>query len=82
MAIAVSPYAARKCERQDLNLHGLPHWILSPARLPIPPLSHGEYYLLFYNDLGQVSSPLASLHFGSVLSKVLSIAGVLPTIAP
>jgi hypothetical protein len=29
----------RKCERQDLNLHGLPHWILSPARLPIPPLS-------------------------------------------
>ena len=29
----------RKCERQDSNLHGLPHWILNPARLPIPPLS-------------------------------------------
>ena len=36
---AVSPCQIRKCERQDLNLHGLPHWILSPARLPIPPLS-------------------------------------------
>lgn len=29
------------CERQDSNLHGLPHWILNPARLPIPPLSQG-----------------------------------------
>ena len=29
----------KECERQDLNLHGLPHWILNPARLPIPPLS-------------------------------------------
>ncbi len=28
-----------KCERQDLNLHPLRDWILSPARLPIPPLS-------------------------------------------
>ena len=27
------------CERGDSNSHGLPHWILSPARLPIPPLS-------------------------------------------
>ncbi len=27
------------CERQDSNLHGFPHWILNPARLPIPPLS-------------------------------------------
>ena len=21
----------QKCERQELNLHGFPHWILSPA---------------------------------------------------
>ena len=28
------------CERGELNPHGLPLWILSPARLPIPPLSH------------------------------------------
>ena len=27
------------CERGDSNSHGLPHWILNPARLPIPPLS-------------------------------------------
>ena len=28
------------CERRDSNSHGLPHWNLNPARLPIPPLSH------------------------------------------
>ena len=29
------PYVARRwCERGDSNPHGLPHWILSPARLP------------------------------------------------
>src|SRR5256885_7221225 len=27
------------CERRDSNSHGFPHWILSPARLPVPPLS-------------------------------------------
>ena len=27
------------CERRDLNPHRSPHWILSPARLPISPLS-------------------------------------------
>jgi hypothetical protein len=25
------------CREQDLNLHAFRHWILSPARLPIPP---------------------------------------------
>src|SRR5262245_19318276 len=30
------------CERGELNPHGLPLWILSPARLPIPPLSQSE----------------------------------------
>src|SRR5262245_27936995 len=36
-----NPHASRvvfECERRDSNPHGLPHWILSPARLPIPPL--------------------------------------------
>jgi hypothetical protein len=28
-----------ECESRDSNPDGLPHWILSPARLPIPPLS-------------------------------------------
>src|SRR2546423_9389754 len=27
-----------RCQRGDSNPHGLLHWILSPARLPIPPL--------------------------------------------
>jgi hypothetical protein len=35
-----------KCERQELNLHGFPHWILSPARLPIPPLSRKRCCLI------------------------------------
>ncbi len=30
---------AQWCERGDSNPHGLPHWNLNPARLPIPPLS-------------------------------------------
>ena len=30
---------ANWCERGDSNSHGLPHWHLKPARLPIPPLS-------------------------------------------
>src|SRR5213594_2898009 len=28
-----------KCDRRDSNPHGLPHRILSPARLPVPPRS-------------------------------------------
>jgi hypothetical protein len=31
------------CRGQDLNLHALRHWILSPARLPIPPPRPEEY---------------------------------------
>ncbi|VBB45474.1 hypothetical protein TRIP_B350425 [uncultured Desulfatiglans sp.] len=27
------------CERGDSNPYGISHWILSPARLPVPPLS-------------------------------------------
>src|SRR5260370_3263682 len=27
----------RKCSREDSNLHGLPHTVLSRTRLPIPP---------------------------------------------
>ena len=40
-------YLAGKCERRDLNPHGFPHWILSPARLPIPPLSQVIYCKAF-----------------------------------
>ena len=30
------------CERGDSNSHGQCRWILSPVRLPVPPLSHAE----------------------------------------
>ncbi len=30
----------RWCSREDSNLHGLPHTVLSRARLPIPPHEH------------------------------------------
>src|SRR5262245_43818349 len=39
---AGSIFARRWCERRDLNSHGFPHWILNPARLPVPPLSHED----------------------------------------
>src|SRR6267378_7621094 len=35
-------YRAIWCERGELNPHELPHGILSPARLPIPPLSRWQ----------------------------------------
>src|SRR6476619_847453 len=31
-----------RCERGESNPYALRHWILSPARLPVPPLSRGE----------------------------------------
>ena len=31
---------ARWCPGEDSNLHGLRHWYLKPARLPIPPPGH------------------------------------------
>ena len=57
--IALSLFSECKCERQDLNLHGLPHWILNPARLPIPPLSR-PLFLSFYGTLhswGESTTP-------------------------
>src|SRR5690349_23321505 len=36
------PHAVAQCDRRDSNPHGLPHRILSPARLPVPPRSHGS----------------------------------------
>ena len=38
----MSPFGKKAglwCERRGSNSQGFPHWILSPARLPIPPLS-------------------------------------------
>jgi hypothetical protein len=31
------PVTAKLCSREDSNLHGLPHTVLSRTRLPIPP---------------------------------------------
>src|SRR6266568_2886576 len=32
-------HTLQRCDRRDSNPHGLPHRILSPARLPVPPRS-------------------------------------------
>jgi hypothetical protein len=45
-----------QCERQELNLHGFPHWILSPARLPIPPLSQVSYATIVCGKFAPTSS--------------------------
>src|SRR6266545_1976094 len=46
-SIELSPRDSRSpessCERRDSYPHGLPHGILSPARLPVPPLSLGTH---------------------------------------
>jgi hypothetical protein len=39
------------CERGDSNPHDRSHWILSPARLPIPPLSHQASTVINNNAL-------------------------------
>ena len=41
------PRISRKCERGDLNPYGVTRWILSPVRLPVPPLSHALFYAVF-----------------------------------
>lgn len=41
-----------KCGRQESNLHGLPHGILSPARLPVPPRPHGEHMTIIDRPCG------------------------------
>ena len=35
------------CERGDLNPYPLGDWILNPARLPVPPLSHMGIFGIF-----------------------------------
>ena len=60
-----------KCERQELNLHGFPHWILSPARLPIPPLSQIEHYSFSHNNLRPISCPSSLACFGPMLPEML-----------
>src|SRR2546428_787538 len=42
MVVVVSgswPFGSGGCDRRDSDPHGLPHGILSPARLPVPPRS-------------------------------------------
>ena len=38
-SLSIVDHAGEWCERRDSNSHGLPHWNLNPARLPVPPLS-------------------------------------------
>ena len=53
----------RKCERGDSNPHRVRDWILSPARLPIPPLPHMQ------NGVDRMRSPrLSSIAFETYLS--------------
>ena len=32
------PAPFKVCRRRDSNSHGFLHWVLNPARLPVPPL--------------------------------------------
>ena len=41
------------CAREDLNLHGLPHYHLKVARLPIPPLAREPCYCTVFREKTQ-----------------------------
>ena len=49
-----------------MNPHGLPHWILSPARLPVSPLSRHIFLRLYYDpsvpDWATVPNTLPSMN--------------------
>ncbi len=67
---------APTCERGDSNPHGLLHWILSPARLPIPPLPRSlKYSLRFIVEPVRSKKPVElSLHgfsFGEGLPETI-----------
>jgi hypothetical protein len=40
---ATIPFPLRWCSREDSNLHGFPHTVLSRARLPVPPREHSAF---------------------------------------
>src|SRR5712691_3958876 len=54
------------CERGESNPHGLSHWILSPARLPVPPLSHADHTMRCTAPLAQAQHPLQMVPPGGV----------------
>ena len=55
------------CREQDSNLHALRHWILSPARLPIPPSRRAQ-------EMGKIISIEGSGTFAHVVASVAILA--------
>ncbi len=55
------------CPGEDSNLHGLHHWYLKPARLPIPPPGPGR---LFEAAGPDCQRPLGDIGDGPPLSAV------------
>ena len=61
------------CKRRDLNPHVFRHWILSPARLPIPPLLHiFERKSFVFSYLQPYSAPM-ELRRAYFLSLLLAV---------
>ena len=65
-SIVASPCYLRRCERQDLNLHGFPHWILRVVKADLATLS------LTSTSVVNLLSPLC-LRSGDVLYRVASV---------
>ena len=76
VVIGHRPHERLQCERRDLNPHGFHHWILNPARLPIPPLSQNKLYCLSHNNLRPISSPPFLACSGPMLPKLLPTWGL------
>ena len=43
------------CERGDLNPYSKCYWILNPARLPVPPLSHIESIVIILQKVSRIN---------------------------
>ncbi len=57
-AVRRPPSVVYECESRESNPDGLPHRILSPARLPVPPLSRG-WKVLIQKQVTQLSNKSA-----------------------
>ena len=66
------PFLLFWCGREGLNLHALRHWILNPARLPVPPRPHELYCIIYIRGLSNRRGYFGVQLNGLILTRSLS----------
>ncbi len=66
------PFLSFWCGREGLNLHALRHWILNPARLPVPPRPHELYCIIYIRGLSNRRGYFGVQSNGLILTRSLS----------